>query len=141
MLAGLEKGEIGKGHVVVIRYEGPKGGPGMPEMLTPTSAIMGAGLGADVALLTDGRFSGGSHGFIIGHITPEAQEGGPLALVRDGDRISIDAIDCELRLEVGDAELAGRRAAWAPPAAKAAGGVLGKYVRLVRSASEGCVTD
>ena len=91
MLAGLEKGEIAKGQVVVIRYEGPKGGPGMPEMLTPTSAIMGAGLGADVALLTDGRFSGGSHGFIIGHITPEAQEGGPIALVRDGDRIVIDA--------------------------------------------------
>ena len=91
MLAGLEKGEITKGRVVVIRYEGPKGGPGMPEMLTPTSAIMGAGLGADVALLTDGRFSGGSHGFIIGHITPEAQDGGPIALVRDGDRIVIDA--------------------------------------------------
>ena len=91
MLAGLEKGEIAKGAVVVIRYEGPKGGPGMPEMLTPTSAIMGAGLGKDVALLTDGRFSGGSHGFIIGHITPEAQEGGPIGLVRDGDRITIDA--------------------------------------------------
>src|SRR5918995_234773 len=92
MLAGLENGEIAKGHVIVIRYEGPKGGPGMPEMLTPTSAIMGAGLGADVALLTDGRFSGGSHGFIIGHVTPEAQDGGPIALVRDGDRISIDAV-------------------------------------------------
>jgi dihydroxy-acid dehydratase len=141
MLAGLERGEIGKGHVVVIRYEGPKGGPGMPEMLTPTSAIMGAGLGADVALLTDGRFSGGSHGFIIGHITPEAQEGGPIALVRDGDRISIDATACELRLEVGEAELAARRGAWAPPPLKVSGGVLGKYVRLVRPASEGCVTD
>ena len=141
MLAGLEKGEIGKGHVVVIRYEGPKGGPGMPEMLTPTSAIMGAGLGADVALLTDGRFSGGSHGFIIGHITPEAQEGGPLALVRDGDRISIDAVGCELRLEVDEAELAKRRSAWTAPAAKVTSGVLAKYMRLVKSASDGCVTD
>jgi dihydroxy-acid dehydratase len=141
MLAGLEKGEITKGHVVVIRYEGPKGGPGMPEMLTPTSAIMGAGLGADVALLTDGRFSGGSHGFIIGHITPEAQEGGPIALLRDGDGISIDAAACELRMEVGDAELAARRAAWTAPPARATSGVLGKYVRLVQSASEGCVTD
>jgi dihydroxy-acid dehydratase len=141
MLAGLERGDIGKGQVVVIRYEGPKGGPGMPEMLTPTSAIMGAGLGADVALLTDGRFSGGSHGFIIGHITPEAQDGGPIALVRDGDRISIDASACELRVEVGDDELARRRADWQPPAAKATTGVLAKYVRLVRSASEGCVTD
>ena len=116
MLAGLEQGEIAKGDVVVIRYEGPKGGPGMPEMLTPTSAIMGAGLGEDVALLTDGRFSGGSHGFIIGHITPEAQEGGPIALVRDGDRITIDAAACELRVDVSDAELAARRQAWkAPP--------------------------
>jgi dihydroxy-acid dehydratase len=141
MLAGLEKGEITKGHVVVIRYEGPKGGPGMPEMLTPTSAIMGAGLGADVALLTDGRFSGGSHGFIIGHITPEAQEGGPIALVQDGDRISIDAVACELRLEIDEQELAARRTAWKTPAPKVTGGVLGKYVRLVRSASEGCVTD
>jgi len=141
MLAGLEKGDITKGDVVVIRYEGPKGGPGMPEMLTPTSAIMGAGLGADVALLTDGRFSGGSHGFIIGHITPEAQDGGPVALVRNGDRISIDANACELRVEVSDQELASRRAAWTAPAAKVTSGVLAKYVRLVRSASEGCVTD
>jgi dihydroxy-acid dehydratase len=141
MLAGLEKGEIRKGHVVVIRYEGPKGGPGMPEMLTPTSAIMGAGLGADVALLTDGRFSGGSHGFIIGHITPEAQDGGPIALVRNGDRVVIDAVACELRVDISDAELATRREAWTVPPAKATSGVLGKYVRLVRSASEGCVTD
>jgi dihydroxy-acid dehydratase len=141
MLAGLEKGEIAKGHVVVIRYEGPKGGPGMPEMLTPTSAIMGAGLGADVALLTDGRFSGGSHGFIIGHITPEAQEGGPLALVRDGDPISIDAVGCTLTVEASDDELAARRRAWTPPPPAATGGVLGKYVRLVKSASEGCITD
>ncbi len=141
MLAGLEKGEITKGHVVVIRYEGPKGGPGMPEMLTPTSAIMGAGLGAHVALLTDGRFSGGSHGFIIGHITPEAQDGGPIALVHDGDRITVDASACALELNVPEAELASRRRAWIQPATKATGGVLGKYVRLVQSASEGCVTD
>ena len=141
MLAGLDRGEIAKGHVIVIRYEGPKGGPGMPEMLTPTSAIMGAGLGADVALLTDGRFSGGSHGFIIGHITPEAQDGGPIALVRDGDRIVIDANGCELRVEVSDQELSARRSAWIAPAVKATSGVLGKYVRLVKSASEGCITD
>jgi dihydroxy-acid dehydratase len=141
MLAGLEQRRIGKGDVVVIRYEGPKGGPGMPEMLTPTSAIMGAGLGADVALLTDGRFSGGSHGFIIGHITPEAQDGGPIALVRDGDVITIDATACELRVDVSEEELARRRKAWDAPAAKATGGVLGKYVRLVKPASEGCVTD
>jgi dihydroxy-acid dehydratase len=141
MLAGLERGEIAKGHVVVIRYEGPKGGPGMPEMLTPTSAIMGAGLGADVALLTDGRFSGGSHGFIIGHITPEAQEGGPIALVRDGDHIVVDATTCELRVDVSDAELASRRASWTAPPLKTTRGVLAKYVRMVSSASEGCVTD
>jgi len=141
MLAGLEQGEIQKGQVVVIRYEGPKGGPGMPEMLTPTSAIMGAGLGADVALLTDGRFSGGSHGFIIGHITPEAQDGGPIGLVRDGDRIVIDAVSCELTVEVSDAQIAQRRADWKSPQAKATSGVLAKYVRLVKSASEGCVTD
>jgi dihydroxy-acid dehydratase len=141
MLAGLEKGEIRKGHVVVIRYEGPKGGPGMPEMLTPTSAIMGAGLGADVALLTDGRFSGGSHGFIIGHITPEALDGGPIALVRDGDRIIVDATECRLEVALDDAELARRRAAWKPVKDAASTGVLGKFVRLVRSASEGCVTD
>src|SRR5436190_20432025 len=141
MLAGLEAGHIVKGSVVVIRYEGPKGGPGMPEMLTPTSAIMGAGLGNDVALLTDGRFSGGSHGFIIGHITPEAAEGGPIGLVRDGDRISIDAAKCQIGVEVSDAELAKRRASWKAPAPKATSGVLAKYIRLVKPASEGCVTD
>ena len=141
MLAGLERGEIAKGSVVVIRYEGPKGGPGMPEMLTPTSAIMGAGLGNDIAMITDGRFSGGSHGFIIGHITPEAQDGGPIALVRDGDPIIIDASTCALRVELSDQELAARRTAWKAPASKATSGVLAKYVRLVRSASEGCVTD
>jgi dihydroxy-acid dehydratase len=141
MLAGLERKEIAKGSVVVIRYEGPKGGPGMPEMLTPTSAIMGAGLGKDVALLTDGRFSGGSHGFIIGHITPEAQEGGPIALARDGDLIEIDATRCTLSIQVSDAELAGRRQAWTAPPLKATSGVLAKYIRLVRPASEGCATD
>jgi dihydroxy-acid dehydratase len=141
MLAGLEKGDIAKGAVVVIRYEGPKGGPGMPEMLTPTSAIMGAGLGKDVAMLTDGRFSGGSHGFIIGHITPEAQEGGPIGLVRDGDRITVDATTCELKVHLSDQELASRRAQWTAPRPKAVSGMLSKYVRLVRSASEGCVTD
>jgi dihydroxy-acid dehydratase len=141
MLAGLEQKQITRGDVVVIRYEGPKGGPGMPEMLTPTSAIMGAGLGADVALLTDGRFSGGSHGFIIGHITPEAQEGGPIALVRDGDRITIDAAACQLTVDVGDEELARRKRAWVAPPPRATTGVLAKYVRLVRPASEGCVTD
>jgi dihydroxy-acid dehydratase len=141
MLAGLERGEIAKGSVVVIRYEGPKGGPGMPEMLTPTSAIMGAGLGKDVAMITDGRFSGGSHGFIIGHVTPEAVDGGPIALLRDDDRIVIDATRCELRVELPDAELAARRQAWQAPPPKAERGVLAKYTRLVRSASEGCVTD
>src|SRR5688572_24235032 len=141
MLAGLERGEIAKGSVVVIRYEGPKGGPGMPEMLTPTSAIMGAGLGKDVAMITDGRFSGGSHGFIIGHITPEAQDGGPIAVLRDGDLITIDAAACVLAVDIDDAELAARRANWTTPPPKATSGVLGKYVRLVKSASEGCVTD
>jgi len=113
----------------------------MPEMLTPTSAIMGAGLCAEVALLTDGRFSGGSHGFIIGHITPEAQDGGPIGLVQDGDRIVIDAVSCELKVDVSDAEMAQRRARWEAPQSKATTGVLAKYVRLVKSASEGCVTD
>src|SRR5690349_8917338 len=141
MLRGLKEGRIKKGDVIIIRYEGPKGGPGMPEMLTPTSAIMGAGLGRDVALLTDGRFSGGSHGFIIGHITPEAQDGGPIALVRDGDRITIDASTCTLSVEVDDAEMARRRATLVTPPLKATSGVLAKYVRLVKSASEGCVTD
>ena len=141
MLAGLERGEIAKGSVVVIRSEGPKGGPGMPEMLTPTSAIMGAGLGKDVAMITDGRFSGGSHGFIIGHITPEAQDGGPIALVRDGDRIIIDAAACQLSVDVPATELKARHAVWKAPAARATSGVLAKYVRLVKSASEGCVTD
>jgi dihydroxy-acid dehydratase len=141
MLHGLERKEIAKGDVIVIRYEGPKGGPGMPEMLTPTSAIMGAGLGKDVALLTDGRFSGGSHGFIVGHITPEAQEGGPIALVRTGDRITIDADRNVLTVDVSAAEMEQRRAGWVMPPYKAERGTLAKYIRLVRSASDGCVTD
>ncbi len=141
MLSGLEAGAIQKGDVVVIRYEGPKGGPGMPEMLTPTSAIMGAGLGKDVALLTDGRFSGGSHGFIAGHITPEAQDGGPIALVRDGDIITIDAIAHRLDVAVDSDEMAVRRAEWTAPAFKASRGTLYKYIRSVKSASAGCVTD
>ncbi|HKU43416.1 MAG TPA: dihydroxy-acid dehydratase [Polyangiales bacterium] len=141
MLRGLEQKQIGKGDVVVIRYEGPKGGPGMPEMLTPTSAIMGAGLGQDVALLTDGRFSGGSHGFIVGHVTPEAQSGGPIALVRDGDIISIDAVSNRIDLQIEPAELERRRAAWKAPPLKATRGTLYKYIKNVKSASEGCVTD
>jgi len=141
MLHALEQGRIRRGMVVVIRYEGPKGGPGMPEMLTPTSAIMGAGLGDGVALVTDGRFSGGSHGFLIGHVTPEAQDGGPIALVRDGDEIDIDAKRHTIELSVDDAELARRRAAFSVPALKATRGVLARYIRNVRPASEGCVTD
>ena len=141
MLHALERSEIKKGDVVVIRYEGPKGGPGMPEMLTPTSAIMGAGLGKDVALITDGRFSGGSHGFIIGHVVPEAQEGGAIALVRDGDVITIDADTNRLDVALTDAELAARRAVWKMPAYKATRGTLYKYIKTVKNASEGCVTD
>jgi len=141
MLSGLALSRINKGDVVIIRYEGPKGGPGMPEMLTPTSAIAGAGLIGQVALLTDGRFSGGSHGFIIGHVTPEAMDGGPIALVRDGDPIIIDAeantLDCQVPAE----ELSRRREAWQRPAFKAARGTLYKYIKNVKPASEGCVTD
>ena len=141
MLAALERGEIAKGSVIVIRYEGPKGGPGMPEMLTPTSAIMGAGLGEHVALMTDGRFSGGSHGYIIGHVTPEAQEGGPIALVENGDVITIDAKKHVIEMDVSDDELARRRAKWVAPPLKATKGTLFKYIRCVKPASEGCVTD
>lgn len=141
MLAGLEAGQIRKGDVVIIRYEGPKGGPGMPEMLTPTSAIMGAGLGKDVALLTDGRFSGGSHGFIVGHITPEAQEGGAIALVQDGDILTIDAAKRTIEVALTTEELAVRRAGWIAPPLKVSRGTLYKYIKLVSSASEGCVTD
>ncbi|MGB7931554.1 MAG: dihydroxy-acid dehydratase [Gammaproteobacteria bacterium] len=141
MLYALEEQRIQKGDVVVIRYEGPKGGPGMPEMLTPTSAIMGAGLGNDVALLTDGRFSGGSHGFIIGHIVPEAQDGGPIALIRNGDIITIDAETRSLSVAVSDADMAQRRGQWTMPPYKATRGTLSKYIRLVKDASVGCVTD
>ena len=141
ILGGLERNEIRKGDVVVIRYEGPKGGPGMPEMLTPTSAIMGAGLGNDVALITDGRFSGGSHGFIVGHVSPEAQDGGPIALVCNGDRITIDAEANTIQLEISSDEIASRREQWKAPPLKAQRGTLAKYIRLVKSASFGCVTD
>ncbi len=141
MLAALEKKQIQKGDVVVIRYEGPKGGPGMPEMLTPTSAIMGAGLGKDVAMLTDGRFSGGSHGFIVGHIVPEAQEGGPIGLLQDGDIITIDAEKNALSVALNDKEMATRRAVWNMPPYKATRGTLYKYIKNVKDASEGCVTD
>ena len=141
MLRALEQHQIQKGDVVVIRYEGPTGGPGMPEMLTPTSAIMGAGLGSDVAMLTDGRFSGGSHGFIVGHITPEAQLGGPLALLKDGDMVTIDAEGNRLDVDVSDDELAERAKAWSAPPLKARRGTLYKYIKTVKTASEGCVTD
>jgi dihydroxy-acid dehydratase len=141
MLHALEQGKIAKGDVIVIRYEGPKGGPGMPEMLTPTSAIMGAGLGNDVALITDGRFSGGSHGFLIGHVVPEAQEGGPIGLIRSGDHITIDADSNLLGVDVDDAEMEKRRAAWTMPPYKETRGTLRKYIKTVKNASDGCVTD
>ncbi len=141
MLGALERGEIRGGEVIVIRYEGPKGGPGMPEMLTPTSAIMGAGLGDKVALITDGRFSGGSHGFIIGHVVPEAQDGGPIALLRDGDAITIDAERNRIDVALDDDELAARRQAWRMPPFKETRGTLHRYIKTVKSAAEGCVTD
>lgn len=139
----LEKGEIKKGEktVVIIRYEGPKGGPGMPEMLKPSSAIMGAGLGQDVALLTDGRFSGGSHGFIIGHVVPEAMVGGPIALVKDGDHIVIDAEERVINLEISEEEWETRRKAWKAPQHRVLRGTLAKYATLVSDASKGCITD
>ncbi|MGH7215204.1 MAG: dihydroxy-acid dehydratase [Tepidisphaeraceae bacterium] len=141
MLRGLEAGNITKGDVIIIRYEGPRGGPGMPEMLTPTSALAGYGLLNDVALITDGRFSGGSHGFIIGHVTPEAIEGGPIALAREGDRVAIDANKNTLDLLVAESDLTKRHAAWQRPPYKVTRGTLYKYIKNVRSASEGCVTD
>jgi dihydroxy-acid dehydratase len=141
MLKGLQEGRIQKGDVIVIRYEGPKGGPGMPEMLTPTSALAGAGFIDSVALITDGRFSGGSHGFIIGHVCPEAQDGGPIALVQDGDRIRIDDESHTIQVDVSDDEMARRKADWKMPRFKAERGTLAKYIRLVKPASEGCVTD
>lgn len=141
MLLGFEQHQIQKGDVIIIRFEGPKGGPGMPEMLTPTSVIMGAGLGEYVALITDGRFSGGSHGFIVGHITPEAQDGGPIALVENGDRITIDANLNRIDVALSSEELARRRSGWIAPAYKATRGTLYKYIKNVKTATEGCVTD
>ena len=138
---GIRDGLVKKGDVVVIRYEGPKGGPGMPEMLKPTAAIMGAGLGKDVALITDGRFSGGTHGFVVGHVTPEAQDGGLIGLVETGDKISISAEDNSMTLLVSEEEIAERRAKWQQPALKHTKGILFKYAKSVASASEGCVTD
>ncbi len=140
-LAGILDGTVVRGDVIVIRYEGPRGGPGMREMLSPTSAVMGKGLGQEVALITDGRFSGGSHGFVVGHITPEAYEGGPLALVQNGDGITIDAGSRAMTLHVSAAELKRRQAKWQQPAPRYRRGVLAKYARLVNSASEGAVTD
>ena len=141
MIDALENNGIEKGDVIIIRYEGPKGGPGMPEMLKPTSAIMGAGLGEHVAMITDGRFSGGSHGFIVGHVVPEAQEGGGIALVQDGDMITLDAVNNRIDMDVSEAELEQRRNEWQAPAVKATRGTLGKYIRSVKNASMGCVTD
>jgi dihydroxy-acid dehydratase len=141
MLASMQKQAIKKGDVVIIRYEGPQGGPGMPEMLSPTGAIVGAGLAADVALITDGRFSGGSAGFIVGHVTPEAQVGGPIALVKNGDRITIDVEANTIAVDLADEELARRRKAWTKPPYKATRGTLYKYIKNVKNASEGCVTD
>ena len=143
MLAALsEDTESFKGSVIVIKYEGPKGGPGMPEMLTPTSAIMGAGLGNDCALITDGRFSGGSHGFVIGHVTPEAQVGGPIGLIEDGDIIEIDAEKRTMNaIEVTEEIFAERRKKWEAPPLEATSGTLYKYIKLVGSASQGCITD
>jgi len=138
---GIHNGKVQKGDVVVIRYEGPKGAPGMPEMLKPTSAIMGAGLGKDVALITDGRFSGGSHGFVVGHVSPEAQVGGGIALVKDGDEITIDAVNNTININISDEELEQRRKAWKQPELKIKSGSLYKYAKTVSSASKGCVTD
>ena len=140
-IEGISSGKVKPGHVVVIRFEGPKGAPGMPEMLKPTSAIMGAGLGKSVAMITDGRFSGGSHGFVVGHVTPEAQAGGAIALVQDGDPITIDAIENKITLDIAEDELAERRANWKAPDLKVRRGALYKYAKTVASASEGCITD
>jgi dihydroxy-acid dehydratase len=141
VIDGVRDGRVKEGSVVVIRYCGPKGGPGMPEMLKPTSAIMGAGLGSTVALITDGRFSGGTHGFVVGHITPEAIEGGTIALVQDGDKISIDAVNNKLTLHISEEEIAQRRMNWKQPELKVKQGVLYRYAKCVASASEGCITD
>jgi dihydroxy-acid dehydratase len=140
-LKAILDGSVRKGHVIVIRHEGPVGGPGMREMLSPTGAVMGKGLGKDVALITDGRFSGGSHGFVVGHITPEAALGGPIALIKNGDGIIIDAVERKLTLQVSEAELAKRKAKWKAPKATYTRGVLAKYARTVKNASLGAVTD
>ncbi len=140
-LRGILGGEVQAGHVVVIRNEGPVGGPGMREMLSPTSAIMGKGLGEEVALITDGRFSGGSHGFVVGHVTPEAAVGGPIGVITNGDPITIDAERNELNLDIPEDELQTRLDAWTPPEPKERRGVLAKYAKLVSSASLGAVTD
>ena len=138
---GIKNGEVKKGDVIVIRYQGPKGGPGMPEMLKPTAAIMGAGLGGDVALITDGRFSGGTHGFVVGHITPEAQEGGNIALINDGDKITIDSVKNTIDLDISETDLKQRKLEWSEPKLKVNSGALYKYAKTVSSASKGCVTD
>jgi dihydroxy-acid dehydratase len=141
LIAGIQNGKVNAGNVVVIRYIGPRGAPGMPEMLKPTSAIIGAGLGKSVALITDGRFSGGTHGFVVGHITPEAFDGGLIGLVEDDDIIEIDAVNNTINLKVSEEIIAQRKANWQQPALKATSGVLYKYAKLVKTAAEGCVTD
>jgi len=141
LVAGIASGRIQKGDVVVIKNEGPIGAPGMPEMLKPTSLIIGAGLGKSVALITDGRFSGGTHGFVVGHITPEAYKGGLIGLVEDNDIIEIDAVNNTITLQVADDVIAARRSKWSQPALKVKKGVLYKYAKTVADASEGCVTD
>jgi dihydroxy-acid dehydratase len=141
LIAGITNKRVQPGDVVVIRYVGPKGAPGMPEMLKPTSALIGAGLGKSVALITDGRFSGGTHGFVVGHVTPEAYDGGVIALVQDGDTIELDAVKNIINLKISPEELAKRKAAWKQPALKVSKGLLYKYAKTVKDASEGCVTD
>jgi dihydroxy-acid dehydratase len=140
-LSAILEGTVVAGDVIVIRYEGPKGGPGMREMLSPTGAIIGRGLGGKVALITDGRFSGGSHGFVVGHVTPEAAVGGPIAVVKDGDTITIDSKTKRIDVQLTEDELNARVNTWEPPAPKATRGLLAKYARLVSSASKGAVTD
>ena len=137
----LVEGKVKAGEVVVIRYEGPQGGPGMPEMLKPTGAIMGAGLGGKVALITDGRFSGGSHGFVVGHISPEAQTGGLIGLLKNGDKIRIDAVNNRIEAHLSEEEIQKRRASWIPRKSRVSKGILYKYSKTVSSASQGCVTD
>jgi dihydroxy-acid dehydratase len=141
LITGISSGRVKKGDVVVIRYVGPKGAPGMPEMLKPTSAIIGAGLGKDVALITDGRFSGGTHGFVVGHITPEAFEGGMLAFINDDDTIEIDATKNTINVKIDDATFAERKKAWQKPTLSVTKGILYKYAKQVTTAAEGCITD